>query len=69
MMDFSKDDIVVKKESDESDDRRWIVVKVFKKTVWVRPIIGGIIIDDFFFNFYTKKSPSEREGMNWCRFL
>lgn len=54
MMDFSKDDIVVKKESDESDDRRWIVVKVFKKTVWVRPIIGGIIIDDFFFKGVKK---------------
>ena len=53
-MDFSKDDIVVKKERDESDSRRWIVVKVFKETVWLRPIISGVIIDDFPFKGVKK---------------
>lgn len=54
MSNFSKDDIVIKKERDESDDRRWIVIKVFKETVWLRPIIGDVIIDDFLFKGVRK---------------
>ena len=54
MNDFSKDDIVIKKERDESDDRRWIVAKVFKKTVWLRPIIDVVVIDDFLFKGVKK---------------
>ena len=54
MNDFSKDDIVIKKERDESDDRRWIVIKVFKWTVWLRPIIGDVIIDEFLFKGMKK---------------
>ena len=54
MMDFSKDDIVVKKERDGSDDRRWIVIKVFKETVWLKPIIDVVIIDEFLFKGVKK---------------
>ncbi|MCK4526132.1 hypothetical protein KAW18_02075 [candidate division WOR-3 bacterium] len=54
MMDFSKDDIVVKKERDESDDRRWVVIKVFKETVWLRPIIDVVIIDEFLYKGVKK---------------
>lgn len=53
-MDFSKDDIVVKKERDESDDRRWVVIKVFKETVWLRPIIDVVIIDEFLYKGVKK---------------
>ena len=53
-MDFSKDDIVVKKERDENDSRRWVVIKVFKETVWVKGIIGGVIINDFLFKGVKK---------------
>lgn len=54
MNDFSKDDIVIKKERDENDDCRWIVIKVFKEAVWLRPIIDGVIIDEFLYKGVRK---------------
>ena len=53
-MDFSKDDIVIKKERDESDDRRWIVIKVFKETVWVKGIIDNVVVNDFLYKDVKK---------------
>ena len=53
-MDFSKDDIVIKKERDESDDRRWIVIKVFKETVWVKGIIDNVVVNDFLYKGVKK---------------
>ena len=51
---FSEGDIIIRKEQAEDDNRKWLVTKVFKGTLWVKGIIGDIVIGDFLYKGVRK---------------
>lgn len=55
MEEFNEEDIVVRKVRAVDDRRMWIVVKVSKETLWLKPILGGIVIHDILYKGVRKE--------------